>query len=63
MVCVNFIIIDISLLNYTFTINNYTYLYILQGHLVAVEEDQPPLAAVELGETHPINRRISSGIM
>jgi hypothetical protein len=39
------------------------YLCILQGHLVAVEEDQPPLAEVELGEIRPINWRTSSGIM
>jgi hypothetical protein len=30
---------------------------------VAVEEDQPPLAVVELDEIHPINRKINSGIM
>jgi hypothetical protein len=30
---------------------------------VAVEEDQPPLAEVALGEIHPINRRINSDIM
>ena len=39
---------------------NSMYLYISQGHLVAVEEDQPPLAEVELDEIHPINQKNSS---
>lgn len=30
-----------------------------QGHLVAVEEDQLPLAEVESGEIHPVNRKTS----
>jgi hypothetical protein len=36
------------------------YLYILQGHLVVVEEDQPLLAEVELEEIHPINKKSNS---
>jgi hypothetical protein len=35
---------------------------ILQDHLVAVEEDQPPLAGVELEGIHPINQKISDVI-
>jgi hypothetical protein len=41
---------------------NYTYFAISQGHLVAVEEDQLPLAEAELGEIHPINKKTSDVI-
>jgi hypothetical protein len=36
-----------------------THFAISQGHLVAVEEDQLPLAEVELGEIHLINKKTS----